>query len=253
VTPPTILRSEEPQALSTRATSAARAYEMHRAGAAGTKLQLRSQPILHWTNPVPEKQMQGEVFLWTDEGLPAAVLNVFEMNEGDGPREYHEWCCLKHAGLSAVGPRGRKWMPSAGLVSMAPAPWDASPASNPRQRFTQMRELAARFMCRKTNRAGEKQALRMFAQPLVRYESPSQDIIDGGLFVFVEATDPEAFLLLEAISEAGAPAWRFGFARMASVDLEASFDDKVVWKVDTLAYTEYRNRPDLPYTLLTAP
>ena len=90
----------------------------------------------------------------------------------------------------------------------------------------------------------------MLSQPLVRYESQSHGVTDGGLFTFVEATDPEAFLLLEVRSVGDSTQWHFGFARMASVQMQASRDNKNVWEVETLPYTGYRNRPDLPYTLL---
>ena len=113
-----------------------------------------------------------------------------------------------------------------------------------------MRELASRFACEKTNRVGDKQTLRLLSQPVARYESPTHGVTDGGLFVFAEATDPEVFLLLEARSAGGALEWQFGLARMVSVRVEVSYADKTVWEVDTLAYEDYRNRPELPYTLL---
>jgi hypothetical protein len=135
---------------------------------------------------------------------------------------------------------------------MSPATLEPPVPLNPRQRLAQMRELALRFKCQKTSRKGETQTLRLLPQPLARYESNSHGVVDGGLFAFVEATDPEAILLLELHTGNDTAAWRFGFARMASVQLEASLDDKQVWQVQTLPYSEYRNRPDLPYTLRMA-
>lgn len=213
-------------------------------------LQLRLEPILHWTNPVPEKQMHGDVFVWTDEGRPAAVLNVFQLDEGAGPQEYHEFCSLADRALIATAAAGRGWRPTASQTTMVPLTQEPPPPPNPRQRLAQMRELASRFTCQKTNRKGDIQILRLLSQPLLRYESKSYGVVDGGLFTFVEATDPEAFLLLEVHTAGDVTAWRFGFARMASVEMQASLDDKKVWNVETLPYSEYRNRPDLPYTLL---
>src|SRR6478736_650336 len=46
------------------ARDAAADYEIHTSLAPPRKLDLRPEPILGWTNPVPEKQMRGEVFLW---------------------------------------------------------------------------------------------------------------------------------------------------------------------------------------------
>jgi hypothetical protein len=234
------------------AREAAATYEIHLSSAARPKLQLHPQPILHWTNPVPEKQMYGDVFVWTDEGRPTAVLNIFQMDEGNGSQEFHECCSLAHTGLTAAGLAGRLWAPTANQLVMSLVPFELSPALSPRQRLTQMRELALRFTCQKTNRKGETQSLRLLPQPLVRYERKSHGVIDGGLFVFVEATDPEAFLLLELQADSERTAWKFGLARMASVQMQASLDDKPVWDVPTLPYSEYRNRRDLPYALLPA-
>jgi hypothetical protein len=115
-----------------------------------------------------------------------------------------------------------------------------------------MRELAARFTCEKTTRMGETHALRLLSQPVARYESPTHEVSDGALFAFVEATDPEAFLILELRSTGGAAHWHYGLARMASVRMQVSLDDKPVWEVEMLPYDGYRNRTDLPYALLFA-
>jgi len=235
---------------SSPAREAAAAYEIHAGTETAPKLRLQAEPILHWTNPVPEKQMHGDVFVWTDDGRPAAVLNVFQMDEGSGAQQYHEFCSLAESRLSAAGPGGSQWKPSTGQVRMSPVSLELPPALNPRQRLAQMRELALRFKCQKTNRKDETQSLRLLPQPLVRYESKSHGVIDGGLFVFVEATDPEAFLLLELYADGDKTAWRFGLARMASVQLQVSLDDKQIWQVQTLPFSEYRNRPDAAYTLL---
>jgi hypothetical protein len=232
------------------ARDAAAAYGIQVDAAPRRKLELRPEPILRWTNPVPEKQMRGEVFLWTDDGRPAAVLNVFQMDEGSGVQECHEFCSLAGIGLTTTNPANRNWSPSSSQVTMSTVPDAPLPAMNPRQRLTQMRELATRFTCQKTDRKSEVQTLRLLSQPLVRYESKSHGVTDGGLFTFVEATDPEAFLLLEVRPVGDSIQWHFGFARMASVQMQASLNNKNVWEVETLPFTGYRNRLDLPYALL---
>src|SRR5688572_17735931 len=232
------------------ARAEAERYDIRADSPSGPKLQLRAEPILRWTNPVPEKQMHGDVFLWTDSGRPAAVLCLFEMTEAGGVHEYHELTSLAAGGLVTAGTGDRTWSPAAGQVAMSPAPNTGPPAATPRQRLSQMRELAARFTCEKTNRMGQTHTLRLLSQPVARYESPTHHVSDGALFAFVEATDPEVFLMLEARSVGGVFQWHFGLARMASVRMQASLDNKPVWEVDMLPYDGYRNRPDRPYTLL---
>ena len=40
--------------------------------------------------------------------------------------------------------------------------------------------------------------MRLLAHPIYHYENTKGDLIDGGLFAFVQGTDPEVFLLVEA-------------------------------------------------------
>jgi hypothetical protein len=232
------------------AKEAAAAYEIRSESAAGRKLTLRPASILWWTNPVPERQMHGDVFLWTDDGRPAAVLCLFEMTENGKVRECHELCSLVPGPLVTIAAPTSQWSPKVGQVTMSPLPNAPLPATAPRQRLSQMRELAARFTCEKTTRMDETRTLRLLTQPLERYASPSHQVTDGALFAFVEATDPEIFLLVEMRAVNGTPQWHYGFARMASVHMRATLADKTIWEVETLPYDGYRNRPDQPYTTL---
>jgi hypothetical protein len=228
----------------------AAAYDIRVGTATGRKLVLHPEPILTWTNPVPEKQMRGDVFLWTDEGRPAAVLCLFEMTERSAPREFHEFCSLASGPLASTSGPNYRWSAATSQVTMSRLADAPLPAATPRQRLSQMRELAGRFACEKTTRMGDKQSLRLLSQPVARYESPANDVTDGALFVFAEATDPEVFLLLEASPVGGELQWHYGLARMVSVRVEVSYREKTVWSVETLAYEDYRNRPESPYTLL---
>ena len=51
----------------------------------------------------------------------------------------------------------------------------------------------------KTDRDDEsRQQMRLLTQPIFRYASPQAGIIDGTMFAFVQGTDPEVFLQVEA-------------------------------------------------------
>ena len=56
--------------------------------------------------------------------------------------------------------------------------------------------------------------MRLLTEPLYRYENTKGDLIDGGLFAFVVATDPDAFLLIEARRTKGGAAERRFATRM---------------------------------------
>jgi hypothetical protein len=73
--------------------------------------------------------------------------------------------------------------------------------------------------------------LRLLTTPLYRYSANGQGILDGALFAFVQGTNPEVLLLIEA--QGAAPAeriWRYGFARMSSYNLRVRRGEQTVWE-----------------------
>ncbi len=213
---------------------------------------LREEPILRWSNPLGGRKAHGEVFLWTDAGRPAAVLSLYQFTFADGAvREHHEFCSLSTTGLATSGPDGRDWSPAEPGVTMAPLADAPEPAASQRQRLTQMRELAGRFAAKKTTVQQETRSLRLLPQPVHRFESKPHEVTDGALFTFVEATDPEVFLLLEARLIDGNLAWHYALARMNSLPLVVSLGDKEIWHADGLPARETFNRKDKPYTAFT--
>jgi hypothetical protein len=129
------------------------------------------------------------------------------------------------------------WRPSRPGLELKPIPGAAAPADSAPARLRQMRALAQEFTGRQTNREGVDRDMRLLAQPIYRYENTKGDLIDGGLFVFVLGTDPEAFLLIEARrSSGGALEWRFGATRMNSINLRLNHLGSEVW-----------NSPEIPW------
>src|SRR5262249_9669813 len=123
-------------------------------------------------------------------------------------------------------------------------------ADTPLRRLQQMRDIGGGFTADKTTRLNDKRTLRLLSQPTYRYQAGDPEIIDGALFAFVEGTDPEVFLCLEARQENGTSTWHYGLARMNSLRVSGSYQGKQVWVADTLAPRDTYNRKDLPYTAL---
>jgi hypothetical protein len=66
-----------------------------------------------------------------------------------------------------------------------------------------------------------------------RYSAPDQGITDGALFAFVQGTNPEILITIEAFgTEPESRFWRYGFARMSCFFLRVQRGDKIVWKAD---------------------
>src|SRR5206468_1146035 len=74
---------------------------------------------------------------------------------------------------------------------------------------------ADQFSASQTNENGITHDLRLLTRPLYRHASNDPNVSDGALFVFVQGTDPEAALLIEArLDERGQLAWQYALARM---------------------------------------
>ena len=244
--PAAATEDEDAKKFQTYARETAAAYKCVAGKETERKLTLSDQAILRWTNPLGGHKAHGDVFLWTDEGRPAAVLSLYHFTDKDGVvREHHEFCSLLSEPLSFTG--AVTWAPKSGLEFQVLADKTA-PADAPRQRLSQLRELAAGFSAEKTNREGITRPLRVLPQPVHRYKSEKNGIIDGAIFAVVEATDPEIFLILEVRMNGEKSEWHYALARMTSVGLKASFHDKEVWNVDVLPWREALSRKDLPYT-----
>lgn len=205
-----------------------------------------AEPVLRWSNPLGGRQAHGEIFLWTDGGLPAAILSLNEFtNKAGQKREEHEWCSLAAGSIAAEGPY--RWAPAAGVLSPKPAEGAEAPEETAARRLRQMHRLAQDFAGEKTTRDGVTRSLRLLSKPIYRYSSGEGEVLDGAIFALVEHTDPEALVVLEARRNGSAYAWHYAFARMQSLGLSASYRGARVWEAPALKGAEVYGRADQPY------
>jgi hypothetical protein len=213
-------------------------------------LVLGPEPVLHWTNPL-RGTVAGAVFVWVVDGRPEAIASLFQYTSEGKTVEDDEFQSLATTGLRATRDGQPVWVPQAAGVELTPIPGGPKPAATAAERLRQMRALAQEFHAFFDLRE-EKSELRLLPKPLYRYETNRPDLPDGALFTFVQATDPEVLLLIEARTAGGgnAPVWQYGFARMSMVNLRAQHKDRNVWRVNWA--TNYED-PNQPYVTLRAP
>jgi len=72
-------------------------------------------------------------------------------------------------------------------------------------------------------------------------------VLDGAIFGFVEGTDLEVVLLVQARKTPQGAQWEFALARMSDFPLKVSLADKVVWEVDRVGF----DSPRVPYYAAT--
>lgn len=228
------------------AREAARGYTFTRED--GRELTFREEPTLTWTNPAAG-ELYGVDFVWTHEGRPEMVASFFRWY---APYQSvnHEIHSLSLQPVRAVKDGEPVWIVDRPGVELAPMPLAPAPAETPAARLSQMKRLARDFSA--THVSGDTTLeLRMLPQPLFRYEGAAE-ADDGALFAFVEATDPDVILLLEARRTADGSQWHYGFARMGPQEVRASYRGQQVWQVPRLTWKESLDRSrGEPYTKFT--
>jgi hypothetical protein len=231
-----------------RLTQAAAAeYEM-RAGADEKEkpLELRREPVLRWSNP-DRGEVHGNVFLWTRDGRPFVVGSLYKWFS-PFTHMAHEFHSLTPDPLSASFHGKPVWKTAEPGLRFANVPGAPAPAAAEAQRLLQLRQLAREFTGWKKERDGLEGDLRLLPQPVHRYSAPKQGVLTGGLFAFVQGTDPEIFLLVEARGESAAKArWQFAVTRMTSAELRLRHGDRQVWSAETLPWKAVSSH-ELPYT-----
>lgn len=223
----------------------ARKYEFFANADQKTPLLLKPEPLLTYSNPILG-DVFGNVFVWTCEGRPEVVGAIFDFRSEDKfDTELH---ALSRAGIAGYRDGKEFWNPLKGGVVFRPVPAGPTPATTQIARRRQMGELARRFTVERNHPEQSTGEMRLLPQPIYRYSCPSAKVVDGGLFVFAEATDPEAYLLLEATDGDNAQ-WRFAFARMNIVEFRGHYQGEEVWHVDAVEWDTVFDRQE-PYAII---
>jgi len=205
----------------------------------GASEAMKPQPVLRWHNPSRGGMMESEgVFvLWVNKGRPEASASMYP---------WHGWISHEVVSLSRdaklVAREGSQviWSPLTPGVAFKEIPGAPTPADTPSARLRQMKALTDRFKVTMTGwrpDRSDREELRMLPKPLYRAElgkepGPDPDWIDGGVFAYVQGTDPEAILMLEVVRQNGRPRWQYGFARATAAGLEARLDKTIVWELE---------------------
>ena len=200
---------------------------------ATTPLAPTANPVLGPYNNTTGPSRLGATFLWLAGERPVAAASV-SIRRRPTNSVYCECTSLWSAALECRRDGTTLWTPQ--RVGLLHQPFRESPlpAESKARRLTQMRDFARRFSvtCYRTE-PEEATPLRLLTTPIYRFAAESDGILDGALFAFANATDPDALLLVEAVQDrAGAPAyWRYSLARMTSAKMAVWLDDQEIWSL----------------------
>ena len=205
--------------------------ELFKATDRGTPLVLTKEAAVRHSDPVAASGFNdGGTFLWLDGQRPLAVATWSLRGAGN---VYREFTSLSAEPLACLRRRREIWSPKTGGLVNQVLPQAPAPLAGAAARLGQMRELAGRFSAQVHMPRDEIAVtdLRLADEPIHRFNDETTGVLDGALFSFAEATDPEALLLLEA--RRGKPdaehQWHYTLARMTTMRLTVRLDGKDCW------------------------
>jgi len=214
-----------------RALAEAQTYDFSIPGAEPTPFELQPTPVLKWTNPVTGS-IRGRVFVWTVTGRPEVIASIYEF--GDRPGISVEAHSLSTGFITVTRDDGATWAPQSPGVTLQNLDRAPVPAQTPPQRLIQMRSTARRFTVERTDADGTRRSLRLMRQPLYRYAVSDNELVDGTVFCFVQGTNPDVILLLEARGQGDERVWQYGLARMHHYGLSVQLDGEALLEFDQL-------------------
>lgn len=187
--------------------------------------------VMRWANNVRGSE-GGATVLYLQDGIPQAACSIYPWEQ----QFIHEFDSSSRGKFIAKRHGVLIWSPAKPGVEFKVVPMAEIPVESAVQRLRQMKAISAQFTSTmlgwKPDRS-DRESLRLLPQPLYRYENPpAQKCLDGAVFAFVQGTDPEALLILEAVPRGQTLQWEFAFVRQTSGELEARCKDVIVWHAD---------------------
>lgn len=201
------------------------------------KTTLNAQTVIRWRNVSRGQEGVAMMTFWLRDGRPEAMASIYPW-EG---KLIHEFGSLSREAKLVARNRDEDrivWTPETPGVTFQEIPDAPAPGKTAAARLRQMKALAERFTSTMTGWKGDdsdREELRLLPRPLYRYElkdaakETHPGLQDGAVFAFVQGTDPETVLLIEAVMQEGGARWQFACARATSGGLEAQLDGKLVW------------------------
>jgi hypothetical protein len=206
-------------------------------------------PVIRWRNVARGQEGEAMMVVWPHNGRPIAMASIYPW-EGAMSHEFDS--LSRDTKLRARDGDREIWAPESAGVEFKAVPKAPPPAKTPLERLRQMKAIAEGYKATMTGWRGDntdREVLRLLPRPLYRYDlatakEPDPKLLDGALFAYVQGTDPEVVLILEAIGTAEKAEWHFAFVRATSGGLEVKSGEEVVWTA--VKYPAQRD-PKLPH------
>jgi hypothetical protein len=212
-------------------------------------LAVASKPLLRYSDPTRGGIKEGAINVLLDggvwrlgtEGRPTALVTVEIYQNPDGSRVLaNEFLSLSKTRFSLKHKTERiRWDATGSALNLKELPDAPKPGATAAERLVQMRQLARRFAARERLN-NESIECRLLTQPIDRYQSTPEKIVDGAIFAYANGTNPELGVVFESDGER----WLYGVIRLTAAEATVTLDDRQVAAYDPF---NARGRIDWPY------
>ena len=159
--------------------------------------------------------------MWTHQKRPAAFLSIYALYDSPEGNRRLTFQSLTKSSLSATYEDTEIWKPkSPGVkfveLTAAELKGIGAPRKTATLRRAQFSRLARKFrgkIIESESNTDRFRELRLLTKELYRYDCPEQKVVDGALFAFVDGTDPELLLFVEAQQKAEKMTWYYASVR----------------------------------------
>ncbi|MCS7466899.1 hypothetical protein NZK35_09605 [Stieleria sp. ICT_E10.1] len=213
----------------------------------GVALSRVPRSLLRWSKATQGSAF-GDTYIWTHQGCAEAIVSIYAVTskrifDAEFQSLSDETFTMHRDGIP-------KWSPAKPGVEFRPIADIRPPTNSATTRLGQMNRIARQFRAEFSPHTApdEISRLRLLSKPLYRYESTNEKILDGAVYGFVDSTDPELLLVIEARRTDAGSTWVYSPARSRHDQLRLYYRDELVWDVPRLAppWGNIRN-PDRPY------
>lgn len=208
-----------------------------------------TKPLLRYSDPTRDIDVAAanvllDATVWRlgTQGRPTALVTIELYQTPAKPRGVGiEFLSLSKAKFSLKHKTENiRWNPSGSALDFKELPDAPKPASSVAARLVQMRQLTKRFEAKERYRNASIRC-RLLTQPIDRYHSDAEKIVDGAIFAYANGTNPELGVVLETDGKH----WRYGVLRFSSAESSVALDGRQV-----AAYEEqvdFGRHTDRPY------
>jgi hypothetical protein len=210
-----------------------------------TKVERIEKPLLFYSDPTRNND-RGSVWGWGRKGRPVALLELFQ-GENNRTRWAVGICNTSGGKLRARRAGAPWWRANDSAAELKAIPGASAPSAEALVRQRQLKLLAQKFTAHEFwDPDNSRYQLRLLKRPLCTYRDEDRGVLDGGLFILANGTNPEIPLFIEARVDpknSSKRIWQYTLGRLAHAELHLEYDGKEVFEAPRGNKVSASNQP----------